>query len=486
MRSSLLTGLTTRGTSFLTAGAATVLAGLLLGSHALLSVGVTLIVLPLLARFAAGRSRYRLSCVRTITPSRVPAGYTATVKLRLENASRLPTGLILAEDSIRNYGLGSPPRYVIDGIERGGSRELTYPLRSDLRGRYEIGPLEIRIIDAFGIVELGRSFSSRSTLIVTPRVVELPRTAASSSWAGDGDGLTRTTAAAGEDDVIPRAYRDGDELRRVHWRSTARYGELMVRREEQRWRNRALVFLDTRRGGHAGSGVSSSFEFAVSAAASVGVHLTKEGLDGQLITDAGAYASGGIFEDVLLDTLSVVKVSGNRDISRGLTALRAGSGGMIVAVLGSMTADDARRLAACRRDQGQAIALLLAVSTWSGHAAGSRAPTADGAVKWNMTGDGDLVTHDETAAAAAVLRGAGWRVTSIDAATPLVEAWRRLPRATGRLGSAGWASASATAASGTVAGSTVAGGTVAGGTVAGSTVAGSTVAGGTGTDGSGR
>ena len=55
MRSSLLTGLTTRGTSFLTAGAATVLAGLLLGSRALVSVGVTLIVLPLLARLAAGR-----------------------------------------------------------------------------------------------------------------------------------------------------------------------------------------------------------------------------------------------------------------------------------------------------------------------------------------------------------------------------------------------------------------------------------------------
>ena len=60
MRSSLLAGLTTRGTSFLTAGAATVLAGLLLGTRALLSVGLALIVLPLLARVSAGRARYRL------------------------------------------------------------------------------------------------------------------------------------------------------------------------------------------------------------------------------------------------------------------------------------------------------------------------------------------------------------------------------------------------------------------------------------------
>ncbi len=84
-------------------------------------------------------------------------------------------------------------------------------------------------------------------------MVPLPRAVVAGSWMGDGDGTTRAAAAAGEDDVIPRAYRDGDELRRVHWRSTARYGELMVRREEQRWRNRAMLLLDTRRGAHSGT-----------------------------------------------------------------------------------------------------------------------------------------------------------------------------------------------------------------------------------------
>jgi uncharacterized protein (DUF58 family) len=432
MRSSLLTGLTTRGTSFLTAGAATVLAGLLLGSRPLISVGVTLIVLPLLARLAAGRARYRLSCTRSISPARVPAGTTASVTLRLENASRLPTGLMLAEDGIP-YALGSRPRYVLEGIERGGVRELTYPLRSDLRGKFDIGPLEIRIADAFGVVELGRKFSARNTLVVTPRVVPLPRAAASSSWAGDGDGMTRTTAAAGEDDVIPRAYRSGDELRRVHWRSTARYGELMVRREEQRWRNRALLFLDTRRAAHAGTGVASSFEFAVSAAASVGVHLAREGLDGQLITDAGAYESGGIFEDVLLDSLATVTTSGAPDLGRGLAALRAGEGGLTVAIMGRLSADSARQLAACRRDQGQAIALLLAVSTWAdpafaGQSAAASPARPDEAGRAGGPGAAGPVSAAETAAAEAVLRGAGWRVVSIDAATPLAAAWQRLPR----------------------------------------------------------
>ena len=220
---------------------------------------------------------------------------------------------------------------------------------------------------------------------MTPRIVPLSRAVVSSSWAGDGDGKTRTAAAAGEDDVIPRAYRNGDELRRVHWRSTARYGELMVRREEQRWRNRALLFLDTRRSSHFGTGMASSFEFAVSAAASVGVHVAREGLDGQLITDSGALDSGGSFEEILLDSLAVIKPSNNYDISRGMAAIRSAEGGLIVAVCGTMSDDAAAQLAACRRDQTQGIALLLAVSSWAdqpspgasgnGSLAGARRPS---------------------------------------------------------------------------------------------------------------
>jgi uncharacterized protein (DUF58 family) len=220
---SWLAAFTTRGTSFLAAGFAAAVTGLFLGERDLVSVGVLLLVLPLFSALAAGRARYRLSCVRSISPPRVAAGQTAQVRLRLENVSRLPTGLLLAEDAVP-YALGARPRYVLNGIERGGSRELSYPLRSDLRGKFMVGPLEIRIADAFGLVELGRSFSACTTFVVTPKVIPLARAVVNGSWLGDGDGRSRAMAAAGEDDVVPRAYRDGDELRRVHWRSTARYG----------------------------------------------------------------------------------------------------------------------------------------------------------------------------------------------------------------------------------------------------------------------
>jgi hypothetical protein len=95
--------------------------------------------------------------------------------------------------------------------------------------------------------------------------------------------------------------------------------------------------------------------------------------------------------------------------------------------MGSLSADSARQLAACRRDQGQAIALLLAVSTWADPHAGKGTAPGDPGRRGAAAGD-DPVAQEETAAAEAVLRGAGWRVASIDAATPLAQAWQLLPR----------------------------------------------------------
>ncbi len=449
MRTSLLAGLTTRGSSFLAAGIAAAFTGYLLGERALLCVGVALVALPLLAAAAARRGQYRLSVSRIISPPRVPAGHTATVMLRMENVSRASTGLLLAEDAVP-YALGARPRYVLDKIERNGTRELTYPLRSDLRGKFEIGPLQLRVADSFGLVEVSRSLSGRTMFIVTPRVVPLARTVISRSWAGEGEGQARLASMAGEDDVIPREYRNGDERRRVHWRSTARYGELMVRREEQRWRNRATVLLDSRSMSHLGSGAGSSFEMAVSAAASVGVHVSQEGLTGQYISDNDIIRAGPFFEDRLLDALAVVRPSNARTLDRAFKELKVIGAGVIIAVMGRMSQAEARQLAACRTEGSQGIALLLDVATWAD--AGRRpSPTGSPAIGADATdsasadvslaeadGDGTRVSGGqrptsakaaELAAAATVLRGAGWHVTTVDTETPLAIAWQRLPRA---------------------------------------------------------
>ena len=405
---SLLAGFTTRGRAFIAAGVAAGILGLGLGQRTLLSIGGLLVILPVLSVLAASRTRYRIRWVREVSPSRVPAGQTASVSIRLDNVSRLPTGLLLTEDTVP-YSIGARPRFILDRIEPGGARQLSYPVQPDHRGKFAIGPLHVRVADAFGLAKVGSTAAPPCTLVVTPPVTALPRTALAGSWLGDGDARASTAAAAGEDDVVPRSYRDGDELRRVHWRSTARYGELMVRREEQRWRNRAVLFLDTRQGGHGGRGPASSFEYAISAAASIGVHLAREQIDGEFVTDAGAVKSVGSFEDALLDTLAVVRPSRSTSISDGLAQLPKDNSGLFIAIAGHLTGAQARQLAATRHTSGPAMALLLAISSW----------TSDRPANW---------VAGETDEAASILTAAGWRVVTVTADMPLGAAWEVLNR----------------------------------------------------------
>jgi uncharacterized protein (DUF58 family) len=366
-------------------------------------VGALLIILPFVAALVARRSRYRLSCSRRLDPPRVPAGQPTTVTARVENVSRLRTSVLLAEDIVP-YTLGSRPRFVLDEIEPGGHRELSYQIRSDSRGKFAVGPLRIRVADAFGLVEISRSFSTTSTLVVTPKIVQLPPATAQSGWLGEGDGGMRTISATGEDDAAPRQYRDGDGLRRVHWRSTARYGELMVRREEHQWRNSASVFLDSRRLSHSGTGPSATFEFAVSAAASIGAHLAGEGFRARLITETGEIAPRGTFTDTLLDMLAVIAPSRDVGFRTGTSALTA-AGGQLIAVLGRLSDEDAGELAASRRGNAPAMAVLLAVSGWA-------------------TGQ----VLEDTARTAEILSAAGWRVAVATASTPLAAVWQQLHR----------------------------------------------------------
>lgn len=327
-----LAGLTTRGRSFLAAGVAAAVCSYVLGQADLLRVGLLLAALPLVCVAVVYRTRYRVAGSRRLAPARVPAGSEARVHLRMDNVSRLPTGLLMLQDRVP-YVLGPRPRFVLDRVEPGGRREVSYRVRSDLRGRYPLGPLQLRLSDPFGMCELTRAFSAYDTLTVIPRVEPLPPVRLTGEAAGYGDGRHRSLALAGEDDVIPRGYRIGDDLRRVHWRSTARYGELMVRREEQPQRAHCTVLLDTRRTAHYGSGPDSAFEWAVSGAASAAVHLLERGYAVRLLTDSGNSVPGpdggggftGSTHDsaetagLMLDTLAVVDHSdggGSRPPSR--------------------------------------------------------------------------------------------------------------------------------------------------------------------------
>jgi hypothetical protein len=140
------------------------------------------------------------------------------------------------------------------------------------------------------------------------------------------------------------------------------------------------------------------FELAVTAAASIGVHLAGEGFDARFITSEGEVPRQGTFRDTLLDTLAVLRPSRAVSLEAGAQVLGTG-GGQVIAVLGDIPPAQARDLAGARRGTAGGVALLLAES---------------GAV--------------HVTASAQVLTGAGWRVKVVADAAGLAVAWQELYR----------------------------------------------------------
>jgi uncharacterized protein (DUF58 family) len=290
---------------------------------------------------------------------------------------------MLLEDNVP-YILGSRPRYVLDQLRPRWHRAMAYTVRSEIRGRYLVGPLTVRITDPFGFVELGRSFTSRSALVVTPAVVSLPIGQITGDWSGTGDNRPRAFASAGTEDVTVREYRLGDDLRRIHWRSTARADELMVRREEQPHQSRATLLLDTRTVAHRGTGPASSFEFAVSAAASIGSHLVEQGFVVRLLSDDTRKSeatwhdrgvSGPAEIELLLDALAVVQHSHLADL--GKVSQEHNAAGLVIAVLGAVTPTDVTALTSLRAASSRSLALLLDVGAWTASGRGGGAMPLD-------------------------------------------------------------------------------------------------------------
>ena len=373
-----LAGLTVRGRAFVAAGVTAIVCAVLLGQPALTRVGVLVLALPLVTALLIGRSRYRLALVRTVSPSLVAAGQSARVTLALSNEGRTPSGVLLLEDRVP-YALGTRPRFVVEGVRSGWHRQVSYQVRSDLRGRHEVGPMQVRVTDPFGLVELGRAFQTTSFLTVTPRTVPLPPIRISGSSHGSGEQRPRSFATGSAEDVTVREYRRGDDLRRVHWPSSARVGELMVRREEQPWQSRATVVVDNRASAHRGQGAASSLEAAVSVAASVAVHLAHRGYQVRLVTaDPGDHAAWHDRDAdrntaPLLESLAVLQASRAPRLDGGWLT-EQGHGGVVVAVLGAVGEADAPVLRRMQSHTAVPLAISLDVDAWVGRPTGSAAP----------------------------------------------------------------------------------------------------------------
>jgi uncharacterized protein (DUF58 family) len=270
----------------------------------------------------------------------------------------------------------------------------------------------VRQTDPFGLCELTRTVPSVDHLVVIPQVHPLPIIRLAGEYAGAGESHARSVAVHGDDDAATREYRYGDDLRRVHWRSTARTGELMVRREEQPWESRATILLDTRSRAHRGEGPTASFEWAVSTVSSISEHLLHSGYKVRLVTDTGVDidASGG--DTNVLDYLAEVNPSDAGDLALATESVRRrADGGLVMAVLGMLEPGEPEVLSTLRRSGTTCISFLVNTSTWLSLPTAAR-EAAD--------------TAHETAGLG-LLHG-GWRVIEVTHGTRLSTLWPQVGR----------------------------------------------------------
>ena len=426
--------LTVRGRCLVAAGVTLGLVGALLGERALVQLAVFVLALPVISAFGVARQRFRIATRRTVSPARLPRGEDAEVLLEVANTDRRTGGLWVLTEQLPPE-LGARPRFVVERLSSGATAPLRYRLHGGRRGRFALGPVRLRLVDPFGLVLRTASGSDTSTLLVTPRVRPLQGTGALSGAGGNGgEGSRRSIAVHGEDDVSTREYRHGDDLRLVHWRATARTGELMVRLEERPWRAAASLFVDSRLSAHLLGGAArgpardpaappDTLEWTVEAAASIGVHLLRRGAGLRVVTDGGELTGsrgrGTLGPEELLERLAELNGSRYAGLQVGVEALRRGGvDGPAICLLGLVGPEDVHALTRARSGPGTDAAVLVDAAAWldAGAARGRRALSSAACT--------ELGSRQQQAID--LLRAAGWQVAAVRPDQTVAEVWSLL------------------------------------------------------------
>jgi uncharacterized protein (DUF58 family) len=305
--------------------------GRLFGVLELFIIGAAAGLLVLAAVGIVLLARLRLAVARTVTPPRVYAGSPSRVELSIRNDGERSTPVLRLFDAVSGTRGAD---LLLSPLERDVVNRAAYRLPTERRGVIEIGPLEVVVSDPFGLASSSTIAAPRAELTVYPHIDDIapvPHTTGDDPYAGADH--PSALGRSGEDFYALRPYVVGDDLRRVHWRSTAHRDELMVRQDELPWQGRVTVLLDVRRNAH----TPASLELAVSAAASI---VTASWKRRDLLrfmttdnTDFG-YGAGTAHAEAIMEFLATVAATPSGTLRGVLDALgQAGNGGAVVPIV---------------------------------------------------------------------------------------------------------------------------------------------------------
>jgi uncharacterized protein (DUF58 family) len=381
MRNGGLPRITPIGGAVASAGVAFGALGVVFGYRGL-SVAGAAIVLGVIVCAAITLWVPALEVARVVEPTRVARGNPAHGLVSVRN---LRGRRSRACSAVEKVGAGSV-RVEIPSLGSGRSIAVPYDLPTRRRGPLTVGPLAIHRRDPFGLWETSRSVGESVTLLVEPKVYPLdPRPAGRVRHL---DGPTSDSATQGTMTFHSlREYTLGDDIRRVHWRSSARTGTLMVREHVDTSLPSTVIVLDTTAARYHGD----SFEDAVDIAASVAAASQARSFPVRMVTTSGATLAvrAGQRGQELRDYLATVDVGDSGGMGRAAAeVLRGRDHDAIVVVAGDIAAADMAEVSAMSRRFATAILVTVRPeggAIWSSGMHLDGVDAADALTRWQMS-----------------------------------------------------------------------------------------------------
>ena len=413
---------TARGVGLAVAGIAIAALGVGLASPVLVYVGVTavcvaavsalwmlLAVHTFLLRFPLARREVAPRPLTVGTPGRVTVTISSAHSLDprggLHPGRRLSRsiveGLDIREQAAAELTGGAGTKASVARLP--DSITLSYALAPTRRGRWPLGPAIVHSSDPFGLVLADTSVGGAEMIPVWPAIIDL--TATAGALMGHADRVVIGARTPSPDDASLRDYREGDDLRRVHWKSSARHGEMLVRSDERAGRRPATVLIDLPR-------ASEPLEWAISAAASIALSVLASGHPVRLLggglepsredhSHSRSVARAHLLNQTLDLRSPVSDAAADVDLARAASeaAASAQSGDVTVGVFEPLSKDALRSLVAIG-DHGRAWAIVRAGSEPS--------------------------ERDAADATVTTLRRAGWRAMASGLTDDLSRTWTSL------------------------------------------------------------
>ncbi len=336
--------LTRSGWLTLSGGVLVLVAARLFGLPELFIVGAALVLLPALGVIWVRRPLPSLAAERRVSPSRVHLGQPSRVELQITNGGQRPTPVLTLRDPVDGT-VGA--RLALAPLRPGDAASAGYRLPTERRGLVRIGPLRAEIADPFGLARRSFAVADATRLMVLPGIDALDGLPPAGGRDQPRPGLASGAGMGpGADDLATlRPYAVGDDLRRVHWPSSARVGDLLVRQDDVHWQGHLTLVLDGRRDTVA----AEPFERAVSATASILHAAARRGDRVRLLADGvdSGLVSARTAADRLLEHLALAERHDGADLPS--IPATAGGGGSLVVVTGQPSSDDLDAVAERRR-----------------------------------------------------------------------------------------------------------------------------------------